>query len=78
MTMPRSGIWLQVRRQLLGYKIDDKHIEQDAVMALCCVVAEARRTPVDGQAFVKFDAFAVGPTETKIPFNWRRPRVLNG
>lgn len=31
---PRSGIWLVLRRQLLGYRLDDKGLETDAVMAL--------------------------------------------
>jgi hypothetical protein len=36
--LPRTGIWLKVRRQLLGYKEQDRGIEQDAVMALVCAV----------------------------------------
>jgi hypothetical protein len=36
--LPRTGIWLKVRRQLLGYKLEDRGIEQDAVMALVCAV----------------------------------------
>jgi hypothetical protein len=45
--MPRSGVWLQARRQLLGYKEADRSIEQDAVMALAVAVVEIRRTPSD-------------------------------
>jgi hypothetical protein len=58
--MPRTGIWLAVRRQLLGYKLDDKHIEQDAVMALACAVSEIRRNPPGGLTSVPFDAYATG------------------
>ncbi|MBA3583038.1 MAG: hypothetical protein H0W36_00660 [Gemmatimonadetes bacterium] len=36
--LPRTGIWLKVRRQLLGYKLEDRGIEQDAVMALVCAI----------------------------------------
>jgi hypothetical protein len=41
--LPRTGIWLKVRRQLLGYKLEDRGIEQDAVMALVCAVYLLRR-----------------------------------
>jgi hypothetical protein len=34
MRFPRSGIWLELRRQLMGYRIDDKKLATDAVMAL--------------------------------------------
>jgi hypothetical protein len=53
--LPREGIWLQVRKQLLGYRLEDRKIEQDAVMALCCAVSLLRRTPVDGSNAVAFD-----------------------
>lgn len=52
--MPRYGLWLVVRRQLLGYKLHDDKIETDAVMALACAVAEARRSRL-GVASVPFD-----------------------
>ena len=71
---PRSGLWLVVRRQLLGYKLDDRAIEQDAVMALACAVAEIRRIPVGGVESVDFDAFATQPITVNRPFNWRQPR----
>jgi len=61
--LPRVGIWLQVRRQVLGYKLDDRAIEQDAVMALACLVAEARRTPDDAEDSVAFDAFSLSDGE---------------
>ena len=44
--LPRKGkYWAQVRRQLLGYKLDDKKIEQDAVMTLAMAVHHASRSP---------------------------------
>ena len=46
--MPRSGKWLIVRRQLLGYKEEDRHIVQDAVATLAVFVYEFRRTPTGG------------------------------
>ena len=42
---PRSGAWMELRRQLLGYKLDDKKLETDAVMALALSVRHATRNP---------------------------------
>lgn len=53
--LPSEGIWQQVRRQLLGYKLEDRGIEQDAVMALVCAVYLLARTPSDGVDSVPFD-----------------------
>jgi hypothetical protein len=53
--LPRVGIWLQVRKQLLGYKLEDRSIEQDAVMALVCAVYLLARSPADGETRVDFD-----------------------
>jgi hypothetical protein len=55
--LPRHGKWLGVRRQLLGYKLDDRKIEQDAVMALAVAVDVARRNPGASTASVSFDYF---------------------
>jgi hypothetical protein len=62
--LPRHGIWLHVRRQLLGYKIEDRSIEQDAVMALVCAVAEVRRLAQDGDTSQAFEYHAV---DTDLP-----------
>lgn len=44
--LPRTGsFWPQLRRQLLGYKLDDKKIEQDGVMTLAMAVHHAARNP---------------------------------
>jgi len=43
--LPRKGVWMEVRRQLLGYKLDDKKLETDAVMALALAVRHATRNP---------------------------------
>ena len=53
--LPREGIWLQVRRQLLGYKLEDRGIEQDAVMALVCAVYLLRLAPAEGRDSIRFD-----------------------
>ncbi len=52
--LPKDGAWAQVRKQLLNYKLDDRKIEQDAVMALVCAVHLLRRTPVDGRMSTEF------------------------
>ena len=55
--LPRSGKWLGVRRQLLGYKLDDRKIEQDAVMALAVAVDVAKKNPGAALQAVTFDFF---------------------
>jgi hypothetical protein len=45
--LPSDGNWRDVRRQLLGYKLDDKKIEQDAVMTLAMAVRRAIRNPLN-------------------------------
>lgn len=55
--LPKSGKWLGVRRQLLGYKLDDRKIEQDAVMALAVAVDMAKRNPGAGDTSIPFDYF---------------------
>jgi hypothetical protein len=54
---PRGGIWEDLRRQLLAYKLDDKKIEQDAVMALAIAVRYAIRNPEKAAANVAFSYF---------------------
>mgnify|MGYP003644878149 CR=1 FL=1 len=44
---PRIGVWLRLRRQLLSYKLDDKKLEQDAVMALAIALRHAVRNSSD-------------------------------
>lgn len=55
--LPRGGLWEVVRRQLLGYKLADKNIEQDFVMALAMAVRHASRNPVSATGAVDFDYF---------------------
>ena len=55
--IPRHGKWLGLRRQLLGYKLDDRRIEQDAVMCLAVAVDVARRNPGRAIAAMPFDYF---------------------
>jgi len=38
--LPRKGVWLEVRRQLLSYRLDDSKLKTDAVMALAVAVRQ--------------------------------------
>jgi hypothetical protein len=62
---PRSGPWLSLRRQLLGYRLEDKYLETDAVMALAVAVSMLRMAPDGGQESVPFDYF--GPETRGVP-----------
>jgi hypothetical protein len=53
--LPREGVWMHVRKQLLGYKLEDRGIEQDAVMALVCAVFLLRRAPAEAESSIPFD-----------------------
>lgn len=53
--MPKTGLWMRVRRQLIGYKKIDRSIEQDAVMALAIMVALVKRATPDDVKSVHFD-----------------------
>lgn len=55
--LPRSGPWVDVRRQLLGYKLDDKHLDTDLVMALALAVHHAVRNPMAPDPHQDFDYF---------------------
>ena len=56
--LPRKGsIWPILRRQLLGYQLDDNKIEQDGVMTLAMAVRHASRNsgiPLDDPEFEFF------------------------
>ena len=58
--LPRQGsFWPQVRRQLLGYRLDDRKIEQDAVMTLAMAAHHAARNPEHPLADPTFSYFGV-------------------
>ena len=56
---PKRGIWLQLRRQLLGYKIDDRKLETDAVMALAVAIRHATRSASESVKDAEFNFFGV-------------------
>ena len=55
--LPSGRVWDELRRQLLTYKLEDKKLEQDAVMALAIAVRQALRNPeraVENPVFTYF------------------------
>lgn len=56
---PRSGIWLELRHQLLGYRLKDRGLATDAVMALAVAARVMTRyqqvTAAPGSPFTFFD-----------------------
>jgi hypothetical protein len=69
--LPETGIWRMVRRQLLGYKLEDRGIEQDAVMALVCAVSLLRRTSDGTNVTGQFDLFGMYEDTTDLD-QWLR------
>lgn len=57
---PRSGPWLTLRRQLLGYRLDDKKLSTDAVMALAVAWSMVKFMP-SGAPARPFDYFGATP-----------------
>lgn len=55
--LPRNGAWAELRRQLLGYKLDDSKLDTDGVMTLAMAAWHASRrsdSPVDNATFSYF------------------------
>jgi hypothetical protein len=66
---PREGIWLDLRRQLMAYVLEDRRIEQDAVMALACAVKQVMRQMNTSQHTAPFDFWS-----SAAPYGAARPR----
>jgi len=67
LVLPRTGLWADVRRQLLGYKLEDRGIEQDAVMALVCAVYLVKRTADESApAAGKFDLYGMDGPDARL------------
>lgn len=62
---PREGVWLDLRRQLIAYMLDDRRIEQDAVMALACAVKQVMRQMYGARHVAPFDFWSVPPPAPK-------------
>lgn len=63
LVFPRTGAWLTLRRQLLGYILkDDRRLKTDAIMALAVALHEALRTPANGLSVAgPFDFWGATP-----------------
>lgn len=59
---PRTGLWLELRRQLLAYRLQDRKLSQDAVMALAVAVKIVIRTPA-------------GAVSASLPFSYFEPEA---
>jgi hypothetical protein len=57
---PRSGPWLTLRRQLLGYRLEDKKLSTDAVMALAVAWSMVKYAPTPAPS-TRFDYFGATP-----------------
>jgi hypothetical protein len=57
--LPVGKVWNDLKRQLLMYRLDDKKLEQDAVMALAIAVRHALRNPEKGVENPTFTYFGV-------------------
>ena len=55
--LPQSGPWLILYRQLLAYKLNDRKLDTDAVMALMLAVRMAGRTIYGDNRALPFDYF---------------------
>lgn len=56
---PSEGDWLELRKQLLAYRLDDSKLKTDGVMALACAAKQVVYTPTAGMdgSYARFDAF---------------------
>lgn len=55
--LPRTGAWAVLRRELLGYKLDDKKLETDGVMTLAMAAWHASRNSGDSVPDASFSYF---------------------
>ena len=80
---PRSGVWLDLRKQLLAYILDDRGIEQDAVMALAVAVKQVMRDMANAVDAAPFDFFEPPKDEEGKPIlipgtkqvDWKKHRL---
>lgn len=66
LVFPRSGPWLQLRRQLLGYRLVDKGLDTDAVMALAVAVYQAQRLVGQNTKPPEFDFYGIAPSHQSV------------
>jgi len=77
--MPRAGRWMELRRQLLGYKLEDKNLETDGVMALAVAISQVMLMPSGNstQEFRFFDDDVPNkPDPTRLPRHIARRAIV--
>lgn len=78
---PRSGVWLELRRQLLSYRLDpikgDRGQSTDAVMALAIAVKMLLTRPEGSAEDAPFDYWAGSPDDVEEGYRRRRPTDLD-
>jgi len=67
LVLPRTGPWLELRRQLLAYKLADKKLSTDAVMALVVATRMALRAQYGAGKPLPFDFFHPAGTNRPMP-----------
>lgn len=55
LALPAEGLWWELRRQLLRYRLLDAKLRTDAVMALACAVQGIRRAGGGGSRSIPFE-----------------------
>ena len=62
---PKSGVWLELRKQLLAYRLDDKNLKTDAVMALAVAIRQLVRhaSQAGWASSMPFDAYDETPVK---------------
>ena len=67
LTFPRSGPWLTLRRQLLGYRLDDKKLQTDAVMALAVAWSMVKFVPSRARRRCRSTTSGASPRGVTVP-----------
>jgi hypothetical protein len=66
---PKQGVWLDLRRQLLAYRLDDRNLKTDAVMALAVAVKQlvsGAAAVADSSPSSEFDMFAESTPASRV------------
>ena len=67
---PKQGPWLELRHQLLGYRLEDRGLKTDAVMALAVAVKQlvsGAAAVADSSLSQNFDFYDEKPSITNLP-----------
>jgi hypothetical protein len=59
---PREGAWLELRKQLLAYSLDDRDLDTDAVMTLAVGIKQVMRQMANARDVAPFDFMSATPS----------------